>query len=132
MLWHLVERWHALVRNRGNPKVPTSTNRFEGWFGRFKPRVRLTQGLKRRTHPTCTEDLRDETLGKLLNYMAMGLPTVAFDVPVAREVPGRPWALCRDRQCSKLGKMHQPTVGTPPVRFRRAARTQVPTPGTRP
>ena len=29
-----------------------------------------------------------EGLGKLLNYMAMGLPTVAFDVPVAREYLG--------------------------------------------
>ena len=31
---------------------------------------------------------RTEGLGKLLNYMAMGLPTVAFDVPVAREYLG--------------------------------------------
>ncbi len=31
---------------------------------------------------------KTEGLGKLLNYMAMGLPTVAFDVPVAREYLG--------------------------------------------
>jgi glycosyltransferase involved in cell wall biosynthesis len=29
-----------------------------------------------------------EGLGKLLNYMAVGLPTVAFDTPVAREYLG--------------------------------------------
>ena len=46
LLWHLVERWHELVRSQGNPKVPTSTNRLEGWFGCFKPRARLTRGLK--------------------------------------------------------------------------------------
>ena len=27
-------------------KVPASINRIESWFGRFKPRVRLTRGLK--------------------------------------------------------------------------------------
>jgi len=26
-LWHLVERWHELVRSQGNPKVPASTHR---------------------------------------------------------------------------------------------------------
>ena len=46
LLWHLVERWHELVRSQGNPKVPASTNRLEGWFGRCKPRARLTRGLK--------------------------------------------------------------------------------------
>ena len=45
-LWHLVTRWHDLVRSQHNPKVPASTNRLEGWFGRFKPRARLTRGLK--------------------------------------------------------------------------------------
>jgi glycosyltransferase involved in cell wall biosynthesis len=29
-----------------------------------------------------------ESAGKLLNYMALGLPTVAFDTPVAREYLG--------------------------------------------
>ena len=29
-----------------------------------------------------------ESAGKLLNYMAVGLPTVAFDTPVAREYLG--------------------------------------------
>ena len=75
LLWHLVERWHELVRSQGNPKVPASTNRLEGWFGRFKTRARLTRrlkterspqlrapdgpqhGLKRRMEPTCTEDV---------------------------------------------------------------------------
>ena len=46
LLWHLVTRWHDLVRSQHNPKVPASTNRLEGWFGRFKPRARLTRGLK--------------------------------------------------------------------------------------
>ena len=49
LLWHLVERWHEVVRNQGSPKVPASTNRLEGWFGRFKPRARLTRGLKTET-----------------------------------------------------------------------------------
>ncbi len=46
LLWHLVERWHELVRSQGHSKVPASTNRLEGWFGCFKPRTRLTRGLK--------------------------------------------------------------------------------------
>ncbi len=46
LLWHLVARWHDLVRSQHNLKVPASTNRLEGWLGRFKPRARLTRGLK--------------------------------------------------------------------------------------
>ncbi len=49
LLWHLVARWHARVRSQGNPKVPASTNRLEGWFGRCKTRPRLTRGLKAET-----------------------------------------------------------------------------------
>ena len=49
LLWHLVERWHELVRSQDHPGVPASTNRLEGWFGRFKPRARLTRGLKTET-----------------------------------------------------------------------------------
>lgn len=37
LLWHLVTRWHDLVRSQYNPKVAASTNRREGWLGRFKP-----------------------------------------------------------------------------------------------
>ena len=44
LLWHLVARWHDLVRSQHNPKVPATTNRLEGWLGRFKPRARLTRG----------------------------------------------------------------------------------------
>ncbi len=46
LLCNLMERWYELIRSQGNPKVPASTNRLEGRFGRFKPRARLTQGLK--------------------------------------------------------------------------------------
>ncbi len=46
LLWHLVVRWHDFVRSQHHPKVPASTNRLEGWLGRFKPRARLTRGLK--------------------------------------------------------------------------------------
>ena len=46
LLWHLMEGWNDLVRSQRDPAVPTSTNRLEGWFGRFKPRARLTRGLK--------------------------------------------------------------------------------------
>ena len=35
-----------LVHSQHDPKVPASTNRLEGWFGHFKPRARLTRGLK--------------------------------------------------------------------------------------
>lgn len=57
------------------PKVPSSTRWLEGWFGRVKPRARLTRemktkaealnfmrlmtrghSLKRCTQPTCTEN----------------------------------------------------------------------------
>jgi glycosyltransferase involved in cell wall biosynthesis len=37
-----------------------------------------------------------EGAGKLLNYMALGLPTVAFDTPVAREYLG-PWGVYAER-----------------------------------
>ena len=37
LLWHLVERWHDLVRSQGNPKVSASTNRLEGWFAASSP-----------------------------------------------------------------------------------------------
>ncbi len=46
LLWHLVTRWHDLVRSQHTPKVPASTHRLEGWLGRFKPRAHLTRGLK--------------------------------------------------------------------------------------
>ena len=46
LLWRLGERWHDLVCSQGHPKVPVSTNRLEGWFGRFQPWVRLTWRLK--------------------------------------------------------------------------------------
>ena len=52
LLWHLMERGHELVRSQGNPKVPASTNRLEGWFGRFKPRARLARGLKTEPRPS--------------------------------------------------------------------------------
>ena len=46
LLCHLVERWHDLVCSQRHPTIPASTNRLEGWFGRFKPRARLPRGLK--------------------------------------------------------------------------------------
>ena len=52
LLWHLVERRHDLVRSQGNSKVTASTNRLEGWFGRFKPRARLARGLKAEAGPS--------------------------------------------------------------------------------
>lgn len=45
LLWRLVERWHDLDHSKENPAVPASTNRLEGWIGRFKPRARLTRSL---------------------------------------------------------------------------------------
>lgn len=52
LLWHLMEPGHELVRSHGNPKVPASTNQLEGWFDRFKSRVRLTRGLKTELEPS--------------------------------------------------------------------------------
>lgn len=46
LLFHLVENWADRVRSERDPDVPASTNRIEGWFGRFKPRARLARGLK--------------------------------------------------------------------------------------
>ncbi len=37
LLWHLVERWHELVRSRGNPKVPATTNRPGAGLGTSSP-----------------------------------------------------------------------------------------------
>lgn len=45
-MWYLVTRLHDLVRSQRNPKVSTSTNRLDGWFGRFKSRAWLTRGLE--------------------------------------------------------------------------------------
>ena len=35
--WHLVERWHELVRSQGDPKVPASTNRPGAGLGASSP-----------------------------------------------------------------------------------------------
>jgi glycosyltransferase involved in cell wall biosynthesis len=43
-----------------------------------------------------------EGSGKLLNYMAMGLPTVAFDVPVSREYLGSLGAYARPKDVASL------------------------------
>ena len=43
---HVMDRWNDLVRCVRDPTIPSSTNRLEGWFGRFKPRARLARGLK--------------------------------------------------------------------------------------
>ena len=37
LLWHLVERWHELVRSQGNPQGARLHQLAGGWFGRFKP-----------------------------------------------------------------------------------------------
>ena len=49
LLFHLIERGPNLVRSQHDPNVPASTNRIEGWFGRFKPRARLARGLMTET-----------------------------------------------------------------------------------
>jgi glycosyltransferase involved in cell wall biosynthesis len=43
-----------------------------------------------------------EGSGKLLNYMAMGLPTVAFDVPVSREYLNELGVYAQPRDISSL------------------------------
>ncbi|TAK37075.1 MAG: glycosyltransferase family 1 protein [Chloroflexota bacterium] len=42
--------------------------------------------------------------GKLLNYMAVGLPTVAFDTPVAREILGDLGVYARLEDCQALAE----------------------------
>ena len=49
-----------------------------------------------------------EGAGKLLNYMAVGLPTVAFDTPVAREYLGTLGALAEARRCGESGDESAP------------------------
>lgn len=49
-----------------------------------------------------------EGAGKLLNYMAVGLPTVAFDTPVAREYLGQDGVLARRGDVASLAdKLYQ-------------------------
>ncbi|MXZ42316.1 MAG: hypothetical protein F4Z18_11180 [Caldilineaceae bacterium SB0666_bin_21] len=45
-LWKTVMQ--GRVRGQAAPIGSASANRLEGWFGRFKPRTRLTRGLKTR------------------------------------------------------------------------------------
>lgn len=45
-----------------------------------------------------------EGAGKLLNYMAVGLPTVAYDTPVAREYLGTEGVLARRGDVESLGE----------------------------
>ncbi len=58
-LWHLVARWHDLVRSQRHPDIPASTNRIEGWFGRVKLRARLTRGLKTDASMACAPGFED-------------------------------------------------------------------------
>ena len=46
-----------------------------------------------------------EGAGKLLNYMALGLPTVAYDTPVAREYLGKDGLLARRGDVESLADM---------------------------
>ena len=42
---HLQERWRQMTLHQKEPEVPNSTNWLEGWFGRIKPRYKLTREL---------------------------------------------------------------------------------------
>jgi glycosyltransferase involved in cell wall biosynthesis len=57
-----------------------------------------------------------ESAGKLLNYMAIGIPTVAFDTPVAREFLGEHGLLARSGDAAALAEallqaFTMPTLG---------------------
>lgn len=59
-----------------------------------------------------------ESAGKLLNYMAVGLPTVAFDTPVAREYLGRYGLLAERGNVQSLAEklliaLASPELGAP-------------------
>jgi len=59
-----------------------------------------------------------ESAGKLLNYMAVGLPTVAFDTPVAREYLGLHGLLAERGNVQSLAEkvliaLESPELGTP-------------------
>jgi glycosyltransferase involved in cell wall biosynthesis len=51
-----------------------------------------------------------EGSGKLLNYMAMGLPTVAFDVPVSREYLGDLGTYARPGEVASLAEALETTL----------------------
>ena len=50
-LWHLVERWHELVRSQRDPAIPAPPTA-GGMVRPFRPRVRLTRGEDRSQHPS--------------------------------------------------------------------------------
>lgn len=54
-----------------------------------------------------------ESAGKLLNYMAVGLPTVAFDTPVAREYLGRYGLLAERGNVQSLAEKLLVALGSP-------------------
>ncbi|RME62866.1 MAG: glycosyltransferase family 1 protein [Caldilineae bacterium] len=62
-----------------------------------------------------------EAAGKLLNYMAVGLPTVAFDTPVAREYLGLEGFLARRGDVASLAEQIEACLfpGEDVVAFRR-------------
>jgi len=58
-----------------------------------------------------------EGAGKLLNYMAVGLPTVAYDTPVAREYLGTEGALARRGDVESLAEELRRCLYTEGTRF---------------
>lgn len=80
MGYPFVEEYRARARALGVDHAVTLTGRM--------PYVDVPRYLALGDMAVAPKMSQTEGLGKLLNYMAMGLPTVTFDVPVAREYLG--------------------------------------------
>lgn len=76
MGYPFIDLYRAKARQLGVEQAVTLTGRI--------PYASVPQYLALGDMAVAPKMSRTEGLGKLLNYMAMGLPTVAFDVPVAR------------------------------------------------
>ena len=80
MGYPFVDRYQEMARALGIDQAVTLTGRI--------PYAEVPRHLALGDIAVAPKVSKTEGLGKLLNYMAMGLPTVAFDVPVAREYLG--------------------------------------------
>lgn len=59
-----------------------------------------------------------EGAGKMLNYMAVGLPTVAFDTPVAHEILGEAGVYAERAQAASLASAIERALYDEPIRCR--------------
>jgi glycosyltransferase involved in cell wall biosynthesis len=91
-----VERYRAQVAERGLGGTVTLTGRID-----YREAARY---LALGDVAVSAKHGSTEGNGKLLAYMAMGLPAVAYDGPVARELLGEPGVFVPMRDASALGR----------------------------